>query len=154
MQKSKLGNSNLKVSALEPRFKTSARVIMKLALAILLTAGLSTAYARVFEIRTYTTSQKMDVLKALFRDHSLALFKKHGLEVIGFWIPEDAPLSENTLVYMLAFPDREAAKARWEAFHNDPEWLKVRADFEAKRGKIVDNIESLFVTPVDFSPLK
>src|SRR5438046_9983063 len=104
----------------------------KLALAVLLTAGMSAAFARVFEIRTYTTSQKMDVLKAFFRDHSLALFKKHGFDVIGFWVPQDPPQSENTFVYILAFPDRETAKVRWDAFHQAPEWLKVRAEFEAK----------------------
>jgi hypothetical protein len=129
-------------------------MLRKLVLAIVLTAGVSTAHARVFEIRTYTTSQKMDMLVALFRDHSLALFKKHGFEVIGFWVPQDPPRSENTFVYMLAFPDRETAKAQWDAFHNDPEWLKVRAEFEAKHGKIVDKVESQFVSPVDFSPLK
>jgi hypothetical protein len=154
MENRKLGNSNLEVSALGPRCDTLARMLRKLALAILLMAGLSTAYARVFEIRTYTTSQKMDALKALFRDHTLALFKKHGFEVIGFWVPQDPPRSENTFVYMLAFPDRETAKTRWEAFHKDPEWLKVRAEFEARRGKIVDKIESQFISPVDFSPLK
>jgi len=129
-------------------------MLSKFALAIGLVAGLSAAYARVFEIRTYTTSQKMDDLKALFRDHSVALFKKHGFEVVGYWVPVDPPRSENTFVYMLAFPDRETAKAQWDAFHNDPAWLKVRAEFEAKHGKIVDKIESQFVSPVDFSPLK
>ncbi len=126
----------------------------RLALLILLAAGLTSAYARVFEIRTYTTSRDMELVKALFRDHSVALFKKHGFEVIGYWVPEDPPRSRNTFVYMLAFPDRATAKSRWEAFHKDPEWLKVRADFEAKHGKIVDTIESIFVTPTDFSPLK
>ena len=129
-------------------------MLRKLALAIVLTAGMSTAYARVFEIRTYTTSQKMERLKALFREHSLALFKKHGFEVVGFWVPQDPPRSENTFIYMLAFPDRETAKAKWDAFHSDPEWLKVRAEFEAKYGKIVDKVDSQFVSPVDFSPLK
>lgn len=126
----------------------------RLALAILLSAALSAAYARVFEIRTYTTSQKMDDLKALFREHSLGLFKKHGFEAIGFWVPQDPPASQTTFVYMLVFPDRETAKAKWAAFHSDPEWLKVRAEFEAKHGRIVDKIESQFVSPVDFSPLQ
>jgi hypothetical protein len=129
-------------------------MLKKLVLAIVLTAGVSTAYSRVFEIRTYTTSQKMERLEALFREHSLALFKKHGFEVIGFWVPQDPPRSENTFIYMLAFPDRETAKTKWDAFHNDPQWLKVRAEFEAKYGKIVDKVESQFVSPVDFSPLK
>lgn len=137
---------------LNPR--TSSQMPGRVALAILLSAALSTAYARVFEIRTYTTSQNMDDLKALFREHSLGLFKKHGIEAIGYWVPQDPPASRNTFIYMLVFPDRETAKARWDAFHNDPEWLKVRTEFEAKRGKIVDKVKSQFVSPVDFSPLK
>lgn len=114
----------------------------------------STAYDRVFEVRTYTTSQNMDELKTLFREHSLPLFKKHGIEAVGYWVPQDAPASRNTFIYMLIFPDRETAKAKWDAFHRDAEWLKVRAEFEAKHGKIVDKVESQFLTPVDFSPLR
>lgn len=126
----------------------------RLILTFLLAAGMSVAYGRVFEIRTYTTAQKIEVLKAFMRDKSLPLFKKHGFDVIGFWVPQDPPRSENTFIYILAFPDRETAKARWDAFHQDPEWLKVRAEFEAKHGKITDKIDSQFVSPVDFSPLQ
>lgn len=110
--------------------------------------------SRVFEIRTYTTSQKMDVFKAYFIKNTMALFKKYDFEVIGYWIPQDPPHSENTFVYMLAFPDRETAKAKWDAFLNDPEWVKARTDFRAKNGNITDKIESQFVSPVDFSPSK
>lgn len=124
------------------------------ALAILLMPSFATAYDRVFEVRTYTTSQNMDELKTLFREHSLPLFKKHGIEAVGYWVPQDAPASRNTFIYMLIFPDRETAKAKWDAFHSDAEWLKVRAQFEAKHGKIVDKVESQFLTPVDFSPLR
>ena len=109
---------------------------------------------RVFEIRTYTTSQKMDVFKAFFLANTTALFRKYDFEVIGYWVPQDPLQSENTFVYMLAFPDRETAKAKWDAFLNDPNWLKARADFMAKHGKVTDKIESQFVSPVDFSPMK
>ncbi len=74
--------------------------------------------------------------------------------LVGYWIPQDAPRSKNTFIYMLAFPDRATAAARWKAFHSDPEWLKVRDEFVAKHGKIVDKIESEFVAPTDFSPMK
>ncbi len=76
--------------------------------------------------------------------------------VVGIVLVEqqDPPRSEKTFIYMLAFPDRETAKARWDAFHRDPQWLKVRAEFESRYGKIVDKVESEFVSPVDFSPLK
>jgi quercetin dioxygenase-like cupin family protein len=109
---------------------------------------------RVFEIRTYTIAQKMDVYMPFFVNTTLELFRKYGFEPVGFWIPQDPPRSENTLVYILTFPDRETAKAKWEAFFKDPKWVKDRADFITKYVTITSKIESQFVSPVDFSPLK
>ena len=109
---------------------------------------------RVFEIRTYTIAQKWDVYMPFFTGTTMELFRKHGFEPVGFWIPQDPPGSENTLIYILAFPDRETANKKWEAFFNDPKWKQDRAAFIAKYGKITDKIESRFVSPTDFSPLK
>ncbi|MEN3332199.1 MAG: hypothetical protein V7641_1564 [Blastocatellia bacterium] len=109
---------------------------------------------RVFEIRTYTTEEgKLDALHARFRNHTMQLFAKHGMTNIGYWTPEDAPLSRNTLIYILAHPSREAAKKNWEAFGNDPDWQRVRKESEAN-GKIVNKVESVFVDATDYSPLK
>jgi hypothetical protein len=109
---------------------------------------------RVFEMRTYTTEPgKLDALNARFRDHTMKLFEKHGMTNIGYWTPQDAPLSQNTLTYIIAHPSREAAKQNWEAFRNDPEWQKVQKESEAN-GKIVTKVESVFVDPTDYSPLK
>ncbi len=109
---------------------------------------------RVFEIRTYTTSQKLDVFLEFFRTNTVKLFKKHGFEPIGYWIPQDAPRSQNTFVYLVALPDRETAKRLWDAFLTDPEWIEARSEFRAKNGPVTDKIESVFVSPVAFSPLK
>src|SRR5262245_44260826 len=88
---------------------------------------------RVFEIRTYTAAEgKLDALDARFRDHTLALFKKHDMTSIGYFKPQDAPLKQNTLIYILAHPSREAAAKNWQAFHDDPEWQKVKAASEAQ----------------------
>ena len=109
---------------------------------------------RVFEIRTYTTNEgKLKALHNLFRHHTTKLFKKHGMTNIGYWSPEDAPRSQNTMIYILAHPSREAAGKNWEEFRNDPEWLKARADSEVD-GKIVAKVDSVFATATDFSPLK
>jgi hypothetical protein len=113
-----------------------------------------TQKGRVFELRTYTTSQKLDDFKDCFLHNTVQLFRKYGFEAIGYWVPLDPPGSRNTFVYMLAFPDRETAKARWEAFLNDPDWVKARGEFMAKHGKVTDNIESQFLSPVEFSPMK
>ena len=109
---------------------------------------------RVFEIRTYTAADgKLDALHARFRDHTLAIFEKHGMTNVGYFKPEDAPLKENTLIYILAHPSREAATKNWQAFHDDPEWQKVKAASEAQ-GPLTTKIESVFADPTDYSPMK
>lgn len=109
---------------------------------------------RVFEIRTYTAADgKLDALNARFRDHTLALFQKYGMTNIGYFTPEDAPLKGNTLIYILAHPSREAATKSWQAFHDDPEWQKVKADSEA-HGPLTTKMVSVFADPTDYSPMK
>ena len=69
---------------------------------------------RVFEMRTYTAAPgKLAALQSRFRDHTLRLFEKHGMQNIGYWIPADPPNSENTLTYIIAHKDRESAKKSW-----------------------------------------
>jgi hypothetical protein len=109
---------------------------------------------RVFEIRTYTAADgKLDALHARFRDHTLALFKKHDMTNVGYFKPQDAPLKQNTLIYILAHPSREAAAKNWQAFHDDPEWQKVKADSETG-GPLTTKIESVFADPTDYSPMQ
>ena len=112
------------------------------------------ASTRVFELRTYTANAgKFDAMKARFREHILPLFKKHNLTVVGFWTPADPPLSENTLIYILAHDSREAAKKNWAAFSADPVRKQVWADTE-KDGPINMKVESVYLNPTDFSPIK
>jgi hypothetical protein len=109
---------------------------------------------RVFELRTYYAAPgKMKELHARFREQTYKLFKKHGMEVVGFWVPADPKEAEVKLVYILAFPSREAADKSWAAFRADPEWQKVREASE-KEGKLVEKVESVFLNPTDYSPLK
>jgi hypothetical protein len=72
---------------------------------------------------------------------------------VGYWTPADAPLADNTLIYVLAHPSREAAKASWDAFRNDPEWQKVAADSQVN-GRIVEKVESVYMRATDYSPVK
>lgn len=114
----------------------------------------SNAAPRVFELRTYHCFDgRLDALKARFRDHTVEIFKRHGIESIAYWTPQDPELAKDTLVYLIAHPNRDAAKANWAAFSSDPEWRKVSADSE-KDGKIVQKVDSLFLDPTDFSPMK
>ncbi len=114
----------------------------------------SATTTRVYELRTYHCYEgKLETLKTRFRDHTIEIFKRHGIESIGYWVPQDPELGKNTLVYLIVHPSREAARKNWAAFSADPEWKKVAADSE-KDGKIVIKVDSLFLDPTDFSMLK
>jgi hypothetical protein len=109
---------------------------------------------RVYELRTYhCLPGRLEALKTRFRDHTTKLFAKHGMKNIGYWIPADAPDSQNTLIYILAHDSRDAAKKSWTEFQSDPAWTAVR-DASEKDGKIVEKVESVYMTPTDFSALK
>jgi hypothetical protein len=110
---------------------------------------------RVFELRTYTAPPgKLDALNTRFRDHTVRIFKRHGMESIGYWTPQDSPLKENTLIYIIAHPSREAAAAAWKAFQADPEWQKARAESQKDGSLTAKPPESMFLDPVDYSPIK
>jgi len=140
---------------------TPARIVTAIAfVAVGLVLGRFTApthaqsAGKVFELRTYTAPDgKLPNLQARFRDHTIRIFNKHDMTSVGYWIPQDAPLSQNTLVYVLAHPSREDAKKNWAAFQADPEWVKAKAESE-KDGKIVEKAESVFMDPTDFSQIK
>jgi len=105
----------------------------------------------LYELRTYYTPEgKLDDLNARFRNHTMKLFEKHGMKNIIYWTPVDKP---NTLIYVIAHKDKAAADASWAAFREDPEWKKV-AEETQRNGKLVDKVESVYLTPTDYSPHK
>ncbi len=111
---------------------------------------------RSFELRVYTTNPgKQDALNARFRDHTLELFKKHGIANIAYWEPTDKEKGAgNTLIYIIAHQDRDAAKKSWTDFQADPVWKAAR-DASEKDGKILSKApESTYMTATDYSPLK
>jgi hypothetical protein len=117
-------------------------------------AACALAQPRIYELRTYTCYEgKLEALKANFRDHHIAAFKRHGIESIGYWVPQDPELAKNTLIYLLAHPSRAAAEKNWADFRKDPDFIKVAAESE-KNGKMVQKVETVFLDPADFSPLK
>ena len=111
--------------------------------------------SRCFEIRTYYAAPgKLEELHARFRNHTMALFKKHGMEVVGFWGPTDKEKgSENTLVYVLAFPGRSARDKAFKDFGADPEWQKARSESE-KNGALTEKVDSVILMATDYSPIK
>jgi hypothetical protein len=112
------------------------------------------AETRIYELRTYVaTDGKLENLLARFRNHTIKLFEKHGMQNVGYWVAADEPASKNTLIYVVSHKNREAAKASWDAFRKDPDWVKAKGESEAN-GAIVDKVTSVFMNPTDFSKLK
>jgi len=108
----------------------------------------------VYELRTYTAAEgKLANVNARFRDHTRRIFEKHDMKSVGYWTPVEGPTAGTTLVYLLEHPSREAATKNWADFRADPEWQKVKAESEAA-GPIVSKVESVFLTPTDYSPMK
>jgi len=110
---------------------------------------------RFFEMRTYYAAEgKIDNLNARFRDHTNKLFQKHGIEMIGYWQPVDEKNQKKpVLVYILAYPSREAREKSWKEFFADPDW-QAAAKKSEENGKIVAKVESVFMSPTDYSPIK
>jgi hypothetical protein len=110
--------------------------------------------ARVFELRTYhCLPGRLPALQARFRDHTISIFNKHHMTSVAYWTPQDPATKDNTLIYVLAHESRESARKNWAEFGADPEWKEVAKASEAD-GKIVEKVDSVFMDPTDYSPMK
>lgn len=138
------------------------RTPILLALAVTIVVGASGFFAgrsvggdvsppRIYELRIYTTLEgRFPALQARFRDHTLKLFEKHGMKNVIYLTPVDEP---NKLVYLLAHKDKASRDASFDAFRKDPAWIAAR-DASEKDGKIVEKVESVFLEPTGYSPVK
>src|SRR4051812_38016748 len=130
-------------------------MVRRIFLLLTMASGFALAQERVFELRTYTCNEgKLEALKTRFRDHTIEIFNRHGMESLGYWIPQDPEKSKTTLIYILVHPSREAAAKNWAAFSADPEWRKVAAASEVNGKILAKPPESVFMDPADFSKLK
>jgi hypothetical protein len=108
----------------------------------------------VYELRTYTAPEgKLGELNARFRNHTMQIFSRHGMKNVLYMTPQDAPDSQNTLIYVLEHSSREAAKKSWDAFRADPEWQKVQKESQVN-GSLTSKVVSVFADPTDYSPMK
>ena len=106
----------------------------------------------LYELRIYHVMPgKLDALLARFRDHTMKLFERHGMKNVAYWTPVEEPQKGNTLIYILQHSSRAAADASWKAFREDPEWKSVSAKSE-ENGKLVEKIDSTYMSLTDFSP--
>ena len=109
---------------------------------------------KVFELRTYqATPGNLGNLHARFRDNTIRIFRKHGMEIVGFWSPTSEEERDDILVYLLAHDSQDAADASWQAFGADPEWASV-AEESNKNGQILAGVERKYMVATDYSPMK
>ena len=141
-------------------FRYSALLLAAFAAGALLTARFMTIQQaqadsnRVYELRMYHTfPNRLTPLVTRFRNGEVKVFEQNHMKFMGAWVPQDAPNHENLFIYLLAHENRDAAKKNWAGFGADPDWKTIRDTSEAD-GKIVEKVESTFMDPVDFSPLK
>jgi hypothetical protein len=107
----------------------------------------------IYEWRVYEIIPgKKKALNDRFANHTLRLFEKHGMSVVGFWENAIGGRS-NTLYYMLAFKNLDHLETAWKSFGSDPEWQKVASDSE-KDGPIVAKITNMALKPTQYSPMQ
>jgi hypothetical protein len=106
---------------------------------------------KVYELRIYHAAPgKLEALHGRFRKHTLALFTKHGMEIVGFWGPLDKEkASESQLIYVLAYPSRDAREKAWKAFGADPDWVAARKASEVN-GRLAEKVDSIMMGEVDY----
>jgi hypothetical protein len=126
---------------------------------VLVSAGFAVGRAsqmtpsHIYELRIYTPAEgKLDAVNARFRDHTRAIFDRHHMKSVGYWLPTEG-VNAGKFVYILEHASREDADKNWAAFQADPEWVKVKADSEVN-GRLVTNVDRTFMTPTDYSPIK
>jgi hypothetical protein len=108
--------------------------------------------SRLYELRVYYAAPgKLEALNARFKNHTLKLFEKHGLTNVAYFVPA-GDNKDNKLVYFISTPSKEARDKSFKEFGADPDWQKAAKESE-KDGKLVNKIESTFLTLTDYSPL-
>ena len=107
----------------------------------------------IYEYRVYEAMPgRLPDLQARFREHTVALFEKHGIKNIGYWTASIGDYN-NRLIYIVAFESLEQRERAWAIFRADPEWQKVAAESEAN-GPILARLTNTLLTPTDYSPLQ
>ncbi len=114
---------------------------------------------RVFELREYTaTAGHLDRLHARFRDHTVELFRKHGIQSFGYWSPTDGEAGHDSLlIYIVWHPSTEAAASAFAAFGKDPDWKSARETSEKEAGgslTVPGGVHSTFMVATDYSPTR
>ena len=90
-----------------------------------------------YELRIYTAQPgKRDALAARFASRTAAIYARHGITNVGYWIPKESDpelgiSAENTFIYIRGYPSKEERDKRLNAAHDDPEFAQVVTKQEA-----------------------
>ncbi|CAN5391034.1 NIPSNAP family protein [soil metagenome] len=107
----------------------------------------------LIEMRIYhCVPGRLPALHERFTSATLDLWKKHGIEQLGFWTTVVGP-SNHALTYMLKWADMAERERKWNAFQSDEAWIRARAASEAVQ-PIVERIENHFLAPTPYSALR
>ena len=114
------------------------------------------AKSRCFEVRIYTVDQSrvgtgtakggINELHQRFREKEVAIFQKHGAEIVGVWQHMSNP---ETLIWMLAYRDRAHRDEVWAKFSADPEWTALRNKYP-----VPVSANTFMMSASDYSPMK
>ena len=111
------------------------------------------------ELRVSTTLQELLISDAMpgklpalhdqFANHTIGMFKKHGIENIGYWTADVG--KSNQLVWMIGYPSMGYREKGIDALAADPDWQKARAESD-RDGPLVRRTQSAILRPTDYSP--
>jgi predicted membrane-bound mannosyltransferase len=151
-------------SSLTPRWIVFGTALVYFALGSVLTAHfmhLKEAWAdshHVFQLEIYhAVPAKVPALAERFRSAS-RLQARHGLEVVGYWVPVDAKVTQahpafaNTFVYLVSHASQQEAKTHCDAFHADPAFQEYVQSEKAEQ--LIQGVDSTFMLPTDYSAMK
>jgi hypothetical protein len=112
--------------------------------------------SRCFEVRIYTVDPSrigtgnfkggINELHQRFREQEVAIFQKHGAEIVGVWQQMNNP---DTLVWMLAYRDRAHRDDVWAKFNADPDWAALRTKYP-----VPINANTFMMSATEYSPMK
>ena len=149
------------------RWKLQGRMVWGIALVSFAAGALLTAVLtpltnvradsdRVFELMIYhAVPGKGPALESVFRDAS-KIMAKHGINVVGYWVPNEDPAWSDTFVYVVAHPSRDEAEKNWRALHTAPEFQPyielAKPLIQKPEGKY--KVDEVYMRPTDFSAMK
>ena len=116
--------------------------------------GQAQAPTGFFELRVYTVLPgKRDALAARFANRTAAIYARHGITNVGYWIPQQSVpamdiSAENTFIYVRGYPSREERDKRLKARGADPEFNAVVTQAEQNADtRLIERIYNVDMIP-------